>query len=634
MPVAQDPRIGTKLAGYRVERLLGRGGMSVVYLAEDLRLGRRVALKLLAPELAEDERFRERFLRESRLAASIDHPAVIPIYEAGESEGVLYIAMRYVEGTDLKRLLADEALGSGRTLALLTQAANALDEAHEHGLVHRDVKPGNILIGAHEHVYLSDFGLTKQTASESGITETGQFVGTADYVSPEQIERGTVDAKSDLYSLGCVLYECLAGEAPYRSQSLMHVLWAHVHQPPPRPSEHRPELPAGIDAVIAKAMAKHPDERYGSCRELVAAARDALGVTGELATAGPRLGRRVRAALALLVLALAAAAAVPAIFLTGGGAEGTPLAIGPGSLVRIDPETNQPVAAVHLAGVTNVSAVALGEGAVWGASSLNGTVSRIDAKTVTVTNTVSIRGSPVALSVGERAVWVASSSQGDGTLTEIDAQSGRVRRIFSLGYSDPVDVAADQGAIWVAAADVARGNAVLRIRPATGEVIATIPFPKKLGSIGVGEGSVWVAGAGGSLLGGVENAVWRIDPDKNEVVATIRVVDPADLSVGEGAVWVLQIGPGSVAKIDPATNRVATRIRRGTFNGRIAAGGGSVWVTNWNAGEVSHIDPNTDSIVAKFKLLPARTGSPLPGPVDVAVGAEGVWVSTSPPYGY
>ena len=165
-PSTNFPQLGPELAGYRVERLLGRGGMSVVYLAEDLRLGRKVALKLLAPELAEDERFRERFLRESRLAASIDHPNVIPIYEAGEAESVLFIAMRYVDGTDLKRLLEKDAkLEPARALALLSQAANALDEAHEHGLVHRDVKPGNILIGAHEHVYLSDFGLTKQTGS-------------------------------------------------------------------------------------------------------------------------------------------------------------------------------------------------------------------------------------------------------------------------------------------------------------------------------------------------------------------------------------------------------------------------------------------------------------------------------------
>lgn len=194
-PVSADPRIGSELAGYRIERLLGRGGMSVVYLAEDRRLERKVALKLLAPELSEDERFRERFLRESKLAASLDHPNVIPIFEAGEAEGVLFIAMRFVEGTDLKRLLASEGrLEPARVVGILERVADALDAAHRGNLVHRDVKSGNVLISEDDHVYLSDFGLTKQAGSESGVTETGQFVGTADYVAPEQIERREVTA--------------------------------------------------------------------------------------------------------------------------------------------------------------------------------------------------------------------------------------------------------------------------------------------------------------------------------------------------------------------------------------------------------------------------------------------------------
>ena len=185
MSLSADPRIGTELLGYRIEALVGRGGMSVVYRAEDLRLRRRVALKLLAPELAQDERFRERFLRESELAASLEHPHIVPIHDAGEVEGQLYIAMRYVEGSDLKILLQEEgALEPKRALDLLSQLADALDTAHERGLVHRDVKPSNALLDSAENLYLADFGLTKQTSSESGLTETGQFLGTADYVAP------------------------------------------------------------------------------------------------------------------------------------------------------------------------------------------------------------------------------------------------------------------------------------------------------------------------------------------------------------------------------------------------------------------------------------------------------------------
>ena len=280
MTVAVDPRIGSELAGYRIEALLGRGGMSDVYLAQDLRLKRRVALKLLAPDLARDERFRERFLRESELAASLDHANVIPIFEAGEVDGVLYIAMRYVEGSDLKSVLAAEGLlEPARALALLDQVAAALDAAHEHGLVHRDVKPGNILVAAaqgREHVYLSDFGLTKRTAEEAGLTESGQFFGTAEYVAPEQIEGGQVDGRADLYSLGCVLYECLVGEPPFGGDRKVGLLFAHLQKPPPSPTQQRPELPAGIDAVIAKAMAKEPEQRYPSCGELAEAAHGVL----------------------------------------------------------------------------------------------------------------------------------------------------------------------------------------------------------------------------------------------------------------------------------------------------------------------------------------------------------------------
>ncbi len=331
MSVRADPRVGTELAGYRIEALLGRGGMADVYRAVDLRLGRPVALKLLAPDLAEDERFRERFLRESRLAASLDHPNVIPIYEAGEVEGLLYIAMRYVEGTDLKKLLHQEGrLDPRRALFLLGRIADALDAAHSRGLVHRDVKPGNVLIAVDpkadppEHPYLSDFGLTKQASSDSGITQTGQFVGTADYAAPEQITRGPIGPATDQYALACLLYEALTGAPPYRNDALMAVLWAHVNDSPPKASEQNAALPKAIDPVLARGLSKKPEQRYGSCRELVANARDALGLSsGELplapAATTPLLRRRefLIGAGALV----AAAAAVPAVLLTRGGGQ-------------------------------------------------------------------------------------------------------------------------------------------------------------------------------------------------------------------------------------------------------------------------------------------------------------------------
>ena len=278
MQVSDDPRVGTELAGYRIESLLGWGGMSVVYLAEDLRLKRKVALKLLAASLAEDESFRDRFLRESELAASIDHPNIVPIYEAGKTEDLLFIAMRYVEGRDLKERLQRGRLDPADAIGILAQVASALDAAHARGLVHRDVKPSNVLLdtGARpdgsDHVYLADFGLTKRISEGPGIGDDGHLLGTIDYVAPEQIAGEEIDGRADVYSLGCVLYECLVGQPPFRSESDMAVVFAHLETESPAPSAERPELPAALDGVIARALAKEPEQRYPSCREFARAA--------------------------------------------------------------------------------------------------------------------------------------------------------------------------------------------------------------------------------------------------------------------------------------------------------------------------------------------------------------------------
>jgi serine/threonine protein kinase len=277
------PMVGDDLAGYRLIGVLGRSGMSVVYEAENPRLGNTVALKVLVPELAANDVFRARFLKESRIAASLSHPNVIPIYDMGSHEDLLYIAMRYVAGADLRGLLkAQHSIPPLQALSLIGQTGRALDIAHLHGLVHRDVKPGNILIEQLEndddpgHVYLTDFGITKHAASRSGLTATGEFMGTIDYIAPEQIRGKSVDGRADIYSLGCVLYECLTGRVPFEKDIQAAVLWAHVEEMPAMPSTLRPELPAGIDAVLARVLAKDPGERYPTCRELVSAARTAL----------------------------------------------------------------------------------------------------------------------------------------------------------------------------------------------------------------------------------------------------------------------------------------------------------------------------------------------------------------------
>jgi serine/threonine protein kinase len=286
--MAAHTRIGTEVAGFRIESVLGRGGMSVVYVAEQMRLGRKVALKVLTTELAWDEQFRERFVRESHIAATIDHPNIIPIYDAGEADGLLYIAMRFVRGPDLKEILKRGNLGVGRTIFLIEQLASALDAAHAHALVHRDVKPGNIILEeTTDHAYLTDFGVAKQTTAR-GLTSTGHFLGTVEYAAPEQIEGGPVDARTDVYALGCVLYECLTSSPPFSHGTEHAVLHAHLVDPPPSVSRVRPELPHAFDGVIATAMAKVPDDRFTSCGELAHAARNAASGGGRRVDGRPR----------------------------------------------------------------------------------------------------------------------------------------------------------------------------------------------------------------------------------------------------------------------------------------------------------------------------------------------------------
>jgi len=291
--------MGSQIAGYRLEEQIGRGGMAVVYRALDIRLDRHVALKILAPGLALDDAFRQRFIRESRAAAAVDHPHIIPVFEAGEANDVLFIAMRYVNGGDVRTLLdADGPLPAVRAADIITQVASALDAAHSHGLVHRDVKPGNMLLdstsgsGRQDHVYLSDFGLSKQSLSVTGLTSTGQFLGTLDYVAPEQIEGRPVDGRTDLYALACASFEMLCGAPPFRRDQGLAVVWAQLSEAPPSLCARRADLPAAVDTVLAKAMAKAPADRYPACLAFAAALREALGllVPGSAGPGSPETG--------------------------------------------------------------------------------------------------------------------------------------------------------------------------------------------------------------------------------------------------------------------------------------------------------------------------------------------------------
>jgi hypothetical protein len=289
----RELEIGSDFAGHRIEALVGRGGMALVYRATQLELNRPVALKLIAPQLAEDREFRTRFKRESHIAASIDHPNVVPIFHAGEAEGRLYITMRFVDGTDLRERLADgRRLTAQGAVRIVAQIAAALDAAHARGLVHRDVKPANILLTGtegSEHAYLADFGLSKDTViDERGPTVTGQFIGTVDYAAPEQIEGRPPDQRADVYALGCVLFHAVTGHCPYERDSDVAKLFAHLHDPPPLVTELLPQAPSLFDDIIRRALAKTPEQRYWSAGDLASAATEALADAQRNGTETPR----------------------------------------------------------------------------------------------------------------------------------------------------------------------------------------------------------------------------------------------------------------------------------------------------------------------------------------------------------
>ncbi len=275
--------IGSTFGGYRLDAVLGRGGMGLVYRATEVGSGRSVALKLVRPDVA-DPTYGARFAREARLGRQLSHPHIVPVLDAGEVGGLLYLAMPYIDGTDLAALLAEGGpLHSALAATIVEQIGAALDAAAERGLVHRDVKPGNVLLQSRDgqpHSYLADFGVSRHVNSQSGVTAAGVWVGSIDYAAPEQLQSQAIDARTDVYALGCVLYESLTGEVPFPAARDMEKLFKHLSDPPPQPSARRPEVPAALDEVVARAMAKAPAQRYATAGALAAATREAARTAG------------------------------------------------------------------------------------------------------------------------------------------------------------------------------------------------------------------------------------------------------------------------------------------------------------------------------------------------------------------
>jgi streptogramin lyase/tRNA A-37 threonylcarbamoyl transferase component Bud32 len=613
-PGAGEIGAGTEVAGYRLERLLARGGTSVVYVAEHVALGRRVALKLLAPELAEDPRFRERFLRESRAAGGLDHPNIIPVYDAGETEGRLYIAMRLVEGGDLHALIRSGGpLEPTRALRIVDQVASALDAAHDAGLVHRDVKPSNVLVlqsrasGDEDHAYLADFGLAAHAAVPSKLTRSGGLLGTVDYVAPEQIMGIDADRRADVYGLGCVLYECLTGEVPYPRASQLAALWAHVNDPPPSLAGRLPGLSPAADGVIARALAKAADERFPTCGELAAAAGEALA--GEApARRRRRPGRRV-AALAGAAAVAVAGLAVALVLTLGGSSPSAPTRLGADSVGRLDAASGRIEKAIRVG--RTPTQVALGPDALWVADEGDRDLWELDPASVTMRRVVPlgqpptdlavardgtvfvaegfagqqvvridpsgrvrarrhIDGSPRALALAANTLWVVDET--GGRLLRLDPSTLTITRTVKLGTdSDPVDVTADAADVWVADAQAPK---LIRVDPRTLRKLPSVSLRSPPGRLVTDRGVVWVTLP-------EQDEVYRADPARQEQRTIPVPDDPVNLAADPagGAVWVASGTAGVVSRIDPATQRAAPPVSVGRSPDGLAVGDGALWVT-------------------------------------------------------
>jgi serine/threonine-protein kinase len=636
-----DLALGDEVAGYRIDARIARGGMGVVYRATHLGLDRPVALKVIARELAGDASFRDRFLRESRLAARLDHPAVVPVYDSREVDGELIVAMRLVEGGDLRALIEREGpLPPARATALLGQVAAALDAAHAAGIVHRDVKPHNVLVEG-ERAYLSDFGLAKAIDDSAG-SSMASVVGTVAYMSPEQWRGEAVGPPADIYSLGCVLFEAVTGVVPY----------ARADADP----ETTPRMPAGLEGAIEKATAPKPADRFATAAELIEAAGAGEGgadrptqvlsadsdprrptsparstlVTRDRARStlvshgltkddrteadvtqvdrgSERSGGRRRpsrwVALAGGTLALAAAI-VAAVLLFGGGSSGpmvsAPVAVGKpplriaagsekiwvlsepeGTLTRIDAESDQIVGAPIDLG-KGVAAVAVGGGSVWVTDARTGELLRIDDETGRVTQRIRIGGHPGPIAYGGGRVWVADT-EGAG-ITAVNTKGGRVVRSDLAPHTAPLRLASGAGGLWVS---VAEHGTVRRIDMSSFAVGAPIPAGRRPTGITVADGLVWVADTR-------SGSVTRVDPSLQAVSgAPIPVGEhPGGIDAGTSAVWVTTSGVDAVRRLDlPSGEPDGGPIAVGPDPAAIAVGTTAVWVVNDGDGSVTRIEP-------------------------------------------
>jgi tRNA A-37 threonylcarbamoyl transferase component Bud32 len=551
---------GTVLAGLRIEAVIGRGGMGVVYRATQLDLDRTVAVKVIAAELLDDDAARSRFVQESRLAASIDHPHVIPIHAAGEEDGVPYLVMQYVAGDDARSLVHRAGpIAPARAARIVAQVGDALDAAHAAGLVHRDVKPANVLLAAGEHAYLSDFGLTRRVRSISGgPTGSGQWVGTLDYVAPEQIRGGQVDARADVYALGCVLFFLLTGEVPFPRDSDEARLWAHLTEPPRRISAVASAVPRAFDTVIERALAKAPDDRYPSAGDLgraavaaavgarVTAPERAVAIGDAAPTESPtRTSNRPRPRRRPWL-------AAPAGFLAGIAA-----------LLLWPLEESARVAAqpTPTASPTHTESPAPPRRPVVGP--------RLAAR-------VRVGRRPNALEAVGRRMWVGSYATTN--LEALDLRTARpIKRLGRDVGAGVADLAVARGRLWAATRD----NQLVQLSPVDGRPTGPpVALPME---------PVVVAAQGDDVVTGVEfkdeqirtAQLIRVDAETG-MVQTVATVSygMAGAMYWRGWLWTLRGEPNFIVRRDPETLLAKQRIDLpGTTVGSLTHGAGAVWAT-------------------------------------------------------
>ena len=659
---------GDVFVDYRIEGLAGRGGMGVVYRATQISLERTVALKVIAPALADDDDFRRRFVAESKAAASVEHPNVIPVYYAGEREGVLFIVMRYVDGPDLRALVrVQDRLDVEHAAHIVSEVAGALDAAHRHGLVHRDVKPANILLDQDDHAYLTDFGLTKGVASTAGggASRSGGWVGTLGYVAPEQIRGERIDARTDVYALGCVLVYALTGKAPYAGDSDEATLWAHLNAPPPSEG-----VPPEFDGVVARALAKDPSDRYPSAGDL---GRAALRAAGRSATAVPE--RNVARGLAAPATGETAptalrGAAAPAIAdpdgetrLSPAGADDTapaPARRAPGRSrragdaascsrparsrsARSPPSWRCPAGATtasphgpartsttparapdsiadppQTAVLTRPNALTIAAGQVWAMSLADGAIVLIDAATGERGARLSLGPGLSSLAAGFGSVWVTKSDVRTRKVLRIDAKTRKRVGDGAVEIDRPgrnVAVVTGAGAVWVAVRNTRDADhspeAIVRIDPSTGD---QTPYPVSGGvqDLAVGEGAVWVTNR-------FADTVTRIGVRTGKQVPIEVGAGPKGIAVGEGAVWVAASLDDEITRINPGSRQIR-HVPIRAIPERITVGGGSVWATAKEAGKLIRIDAKTRKVLERID-----TGS-RPFALDVTRG-KAVWLT-------